>query len=116
MSQAWRDEQKTKWATPDHTEVLRNGKVFTRSLAKRCPMCKDVFWTYQQLGHEQPPYQEDLMPEHGKGQRETCGNPKCGDTEQQIQFEIHMRYLAQRQAEQQQDTPQEDPIKAKKKI
>ena len=93
---AWYDQLRAKFAEPDGTvEVRDDGREYARTLAKVCPQCEVVFYTYQQIGHERQPYRQD--PDPSKGQivqsRETCGSPRCWDQEMEYQSKRHRTNL-----------------------
>ncbi len=84
-------EQKDRLARPNHTPVLGlDGKTtFTRTRPIRCPWCQDIFFAYNPEDRPFPPYENPEPPVIGgvsKGQRETCGHPKCWDLEQRHQM------------------------------
>ena len=91
--QDWHDRLKGMFSVPDPTaREVREGGVFVRTLGKRCPICRDVFFSYQREGHERQPYLVDVDPPEGKGARETCGHPKCHDAEDHYQWQRRLGF------------------------
>lgn len=86
--QAHYDRLKAQFATPDPTVKTIAGRDWARILAKRCPVCGDVFYAYQPLDVVMEPYRVDRDPvlRTQPAQRETCGHPRCWHTEQEYQF------------------------------
>jgi hypothetical protein len=93
--ESWRRQKQAKWSVP-HPEIReeRNGKIFTLTLGKICPWCREVFFTYQVEGEEREPYLVDKeielytngTPVNNPGSRETCGYPPCHELEDMHQF------------------------------
>jgi len=95
--QAWYDTLKAVFARPDPATRHGTGdQVFTRTLAKRCPWCGDVFFTYQLEGHEREPYRVDPNPPGGMGARDTCGHPMCREAEHDYQFKRRMSFRSEK--------------------
>lgn len=93
--QIWTDHLKGLCASPDATRCEeRDGGVFVRTLGKRCPICRDIFYAYQREGRERQPYLVDVDPPEGRGVRETCGHPKCHDAEDHYQWQRRMGFRA----------------------
>lgn len=98
----WHYQQKESFAYPrPDLQVRVKGKIFSRTLGKRCPWCKDIFYTYQVEGEERQPYQVDAdivlggplgMSISGIGTRETCGHPKCHEAEDKYQYERRIEW------------------------
>jgi hypothetical protein len=102
--QEWFADQKASASQPhEETRVVRDDRVYTRSLGKRCPWCSDIFFTYQVEGHERQPYKTDPevmlnhegRPINGVGTRETCGDPNCLEREDTHQFLRRLAYRAE---------------------
>ena len=93
--QAHFDAQKAKFATMGEERIERHGRIYVRNLAKICPFCRDVFWTYQVEGQEREPYRIDPDPIDGNGTRETCGHPLCHDAEDDYQFQRRQGFRQQ---------------------
>lgn len=93
-AQFWQS-RRARFAEPDTTPVFIAGREFTRTLGKRCPQCGQMFFTYQETGHERQPYLIDPEPDFGRsivvvGARETCGFPGCLEDEQKHQMKRRM--------------------------
>lgn len=84
----WFSQQRALFAEPGCEAERRGGKDYARTLAKLCPHCGETFWTYQVMGEEHQPYQQDPYPMPGDKlqTRETCGSPKCWDDELNVAF------------------------------
>jgi hypothetical protein len=98
----WRYKQKESFANPHpEIQISINEKIFTRTFGKRCPICHDIFYTYQVEGEEKEPYRIDpdiiLQGPAGFstteiGARETCGHPHCWEAEEDYQFRRRLQW------------------------
>ena len=117
-NEAWAYEQKERLAQPDYTPVLGlDGKTtFTRTRPIRCPWCRDIFFAYQPDERPLAPYENpepQLVGGEVRGQRETCGHPKCWDIEQRHQMQRQESYT--RAAGDHYGPKEEAPVKVVKK-
>ena len=97
--QDWFDHLKGLAASPDPDPDTN------RTLGKRCPWCRDIFFTYQAPGREREPYRTDPEPQDGASTRETCGSPKCHDVEDSHQFRRRLAHRAQLVQHREKQTP-----------
>lgn len=74
--------------TPDNSIQVIAGRRFARNLAKRCPWCQEIFYTYQDQDAPEEPgrVDPDPAPRSMIGQRETCWHHLCQKAEQEHQF------------------------------
>ena len=97
-AQDWRDKQRAIFAQPNlEDRVLVAGRAMVRTLGMRCPWCNGIFFGYQVDGQEREPYRIDQDPIDGNGQRQTCGNPKCHEVEENHQFQRRQGFREERQ-------------------
>ena len=87
------DRMKSLAAYPDGTLIDRGpGRApWARVVPIRCPICRDVFYTFGPLDHSDNPVieQNDPQPPRGCGMRQTCGHPQCHKAEQNFQYRRH---------------------------
>ncbi len=101
------ETRKERYSRPD-PEMKREpmdpkGRYWSRTLARRCPWCDDVFYGYQAEGEERQPFQVErerpLIPIIGykdlrqpDGSRETCGHDLCLKAEESWYLARHQGY------------------------
>ena len=94
--QRFNDERAARYAHPDDTVVLFNGRPFTRNHPKVCAICGRVFYAFKPVGADWPAYQVDPHPMPGDTcvVRETCGHPACEKAEDELQFKRRREWRA----------------------
>jgi hypothetical protein len=83
--------RKTDYPDSDAVEV-RGKRVMTRSRELVCPHCGVTFYGYQYIDHPHPGGQVDSEPSNGFGSRQTCGDPRCWDAEDALQFKRRLEF------------------------
>lgn len=80
---------KARLAQPDGTMETLRGVDMTRTHAKRCPHCLEVFYGYERVDQPMEPFTVDPEPRigrnGGRGLRGTCGDPRCREAEERHQ-------------------------------
>lgn len=80
-AQSWRDSRKALFARPDpNRRYTSNGREFSLTHPKRCPICGDRFYTYGPADELPAPPAVDPIPDDD-GKRTTCGHPTCWKVE-----------------------------------
>lgn len=80
---------KKLWAQPDGTIETMRGHDWTRTHAKRCAQCQEVFYGLERVDMPFQPYTVDPEPpmgrNGGRGLRGTCGAVACREAEERHQ-------------------------------
>lgn len=91
---------KSRLAPPDFAEVGnpfdRQGRVWIRNLAMKCPYCRDTFFTYQLRDEPEMPGQYSREPRiidgMPNGRRQTCGGLPCEARSEQDYLAANQAY------------------------
>lgn len=86
-TQAWHDECVARFATPDGTIEIHNGRDWARMRPMICPVCRNTFYGWTPLENPLPA----RVVDPGKpGTRQTCGHPFCYKAENEYGLFPHV--------------------------
>jgi len=117
--QAWMNHQRAMFAYQGEDVETIAGRDYSRALAKKCPKCQSIFYTYRihvQTSQTFTVEPEPRLEQTVLFQRETCGHPECADWEHKHQVFRREQYAREHRPQTQAQTQPTALVRKQQKI